>query len=618
MSRYSTGNQTTGKEHSADQLSAVWNDNGGVVGAWPASRDGGHTWEIEVKRFESNFNLTQQINLQRGGQAASRPLSQDTSFLTTITEFSERTRILALDGDRLALDDQDLVKWLVTAEQQVILGTDNHPLFETSLDDTACVIRRLPNGLVAITEVPRAHVLAARERVRTLIGDRVVSYVDTCIETPVRSTARYFLTAVKEGEQVQRAGKEAEVTAFILIARTGFRFGLWSPAAGLFSEYGFLAPKEVAQSVGKSPVSGFQTLPMAAATDEKGLETYVRQAFDQLELQLSKEKLEQLQLSGYAQVVWASEPQLAKVIAPIAAEHASQTGIGIFHLDAALDEAVVGGLLLGSFAFGDTSAFGASVLPQADLARDLLVLANTEQDQIRYSEEMFAQRRLNRAVFNLLAAPIVAIAVLLAITAGLILSQLVTSYRDAQADARTKELKPALDVRNSIEANLKWYQEFVKQVSRLRKQQPVGIGLLYQLNSDYPFNVDQSFFISDMKLLPTGAVEMKGYARNKDAVASFLKSLEFAGGPESGSRMFGNLAYEVQEGAPQPVAATGQAALPTMAGSLIAANQIRPGVIVWSIKGTYLPMEEFAPPPPPKPGATPAPAATPAPKPAGQ
>jgi hypothetical protein len=200
------------------------------------------------------------------------------------------------------------------------------------------------------------------------------------------------------------------------------------------------------------------------------------------------------------------------------------------------------------------------------------------------------------------------------------LSEIFIGIRDARAEARTRELKPALDTRNSIEANLKWYQEFVKQVSHLRRQQPVGIGLLYQLNSDYPFGVDQSFYISDMKLLPTGAVEMKGYARNKDAVAAFLKSLEFAGGPESGSRMFGNLAYEVQEGAPQPVAATGQGPLPTMSGGLIAANQLRPGVIVWSIKGTYLPMEEFAPPPPTKPGTKPAQAPAPGatPKPAGQ
>jgi len=609
-----------GREHSADQLSAVWNESGNLVAAWPVSRDGGHSWEIEVKRFPSNFHVTQQINQQRGGQAGNSPLSQDTHFLTTIPEFSERTRILALDGDRLALSDQDLIKWLIAAEQQVVLGTDNHPIFETSLDDTACTIRRLPNGLVAMTEVPRAHVIAARERLRNLIGDRVASFVDACIETPVRSTARYFLAAVKEGERVQRAGKESEVTAFILISRAGFRFGLWSPVTGLFSEYGFLAPKEVAQSVDASPAAGFQTLPAAAAPDEKSLVAYVRQAFDQLELQLSKEKLEQLQLSGYAQVVWASEPQLAKIIAPVASEHASQTGIQVFHLDVALDEANVGGLLLGSFAFGDTTAFGAAVLPQADLARDLLVLANTEQDHIRYSEEMFAQRRRNRAVFNLLAAPIAVAAVLLAVLAGLILSEIFIGIRDARAEARTRELKPALDTRNSIEANLKWYQEFVKQVSHLRRQQPVGIGLLYQLNSDYPFGVDQSFYISDMKLLPTGAVEMKGYARNKDAVAAFLKSLEFAGGPESGSRMFGNLAYEVQEGAPQPVAATGQGPLPTMSGGLIAANQLRPGVIVWSIKGTYLPMEEFAPPPPTKPGTKPAQAPAPGatPKPAGQ
>src|SRR6478672_12466298 len=345
---------TSGKEHSADQLSAVWNETGNMVAAWPISRDGGHSWEIEVKRFTSNFNVSQQINQQRGGQAGYLQLTQDTHFLTTIPEFSERTRILALDGDRLSLSDQDLIKWLITAEQQVVLGTDNHPLFETSLDDTACTIRRLPNGLVAMTEVPRAHVIAARERLKNLIGNRVASFIDACIETPVRSTARYFLAAVKEGELVQRAGKESEVTAFILFSRTGFRFGLWSPVTGLFSEYGFLAPKEVAQSVDASPAAGFQTLP-ATAANEKNLVGYVRQAFDQLELQLSKEKLEQLQLSGYAQVVWASEPELAKIIAPVAAEHAAQTGIQVFHLDVALDEANVGGLLLGSFAFGDTA-----------------------------------------------------------------------------------------------------------------------------------------------------------------------------------------------------------------------------------------------------------------------
>jgi len=596
-------------EHSRDQLSIAWN-SGSATAAWPLSRDG-RTWEIDVEHFASDHDLARSINQRRGGPSGDLPLSQDTYYLTTIPEFSERTRILALSGDRLALSDQELVHWLINAEQQVALGTDDHPIFETSLDDTACVIRRLPNGLVAMTEVPRSHVLSARDRLRQLLGDRVSSFVNARIETPIRSVARYFLTAVKEGELVQRAGKESEVTAFIVIRNAGFRFGLWSPSAGLFSEYGFLAPKEISRTGERTDL--FKTVPMDPAPDQRSVEAYIRQAFDQLELQLSKEKLEQLQLSGYAQVVWASEHDLAAMIAPIAAEHASQIGIQAFHLEASLDEALVGGLLLGSFAFGDSSSFGASILPVADLARDLLVLADTEEDIQRFNQELFERRRRNGAILSLVSAPIMTAAALLAIVAGLLVSGLFTGIRDARANARTQELKPALDMRNSIEANLKWYQEFVKQVSRLRKQQPVGIGLLYQLNSDYPFTIDQAFFISDMTLGPKGDVEMKGFARSKDAVASFLKSLEFAGGPESGSRLFGNLTYEVQEGAPQPIIANGQSPAPTMAGGLLASNQIKPGIIVWNIKGIYLPMKEFVPPDPTKPGAaaSPAPVASP-------
>src|SRR6185503_9859055 len=267
--------------HSRNQLSVVWNEIGGAVAAWPLSRDGGRSWEIEVERYTTTSNLKQQIDGQRSGQSGDLTISEVTHFLTTVPEFSERTRILALDGDRLSLSDEELGKWLIAAEQQVTLGTDNHPLFETSLDDTACVIRRLSNGLVAMTEVPRAHVLAARERLRTLLGDRIASRLESTIETPVRTAARYFLAAAAEGELVQRAGKEREVTAFVLIGNAGFRFGLWSPSVGLFSEYGFLAPREIAAMADRSPVQGFQTLPMASASDDAALDGYIRQAFEQ-------------------------------------------------------------------------------------------------------------------------------------------------------------------------------------------------------------------------------------------------------------------------------------------------------------------------------------------------
>jgi hypothetical protein len=136
------------------------------------------------------------------------------------------------------------------------------------------------------------------------------------------------------------------------------------------------------------------------------------------------------------------------------------------------------------------------------------------------------------------------------------------------------------------------------------------MGLLYQLNSNYPFNIDSAFYVSDLKLQPTGDVEIKGFSKNKDSVAAFLKNLEFMSGPESGSRLFSNLAYEVQEGVPEAAPATGQPTLPTVKGSLLP-TQAKPGVVQWRLTGNYVPMDEFAPPPPTKPGAA-KPGATPA------
>jgi Tfp pilus assembly protein PilN len=165
---------------------------------------------------------------------------------------------------------------------------------------------------------------------------------------------------------------------------------------------------------------------------------------------------------------------------------------------------------------------------------------------------------------------VIAAGILLALVASLIASGFFTAIRESQADAHAQELRPALERRKAYEANLKWYQEFISEVSKLRRQQPVGIGLLRELNSNYPFASDPAFYVSDLKLTPTGDLEMKGLARNKDAVATFLRALEFAGGEQSGSRLFSNLAYEIQE-VGQPAVTAAQVKLPTVAGSTLTA-----------------------------------------------
>lgn len=77
--------------------------------------------------------------------------------------------------------------------------------------------------------------------------------------------------------------------------------------------------------------------------------------------------------------------------------------------------------------------------------------------------------------------------------------------------------------------------------------------------------------------------------------------------------MFANLAYEVRESVQPQTAAAGQTTLPSMTGSTLTATANAPGVIAWSIKGSFVPVLEFIPPDPkaqPKPGA-PAPGAPP-------
>ena len=228
-----------------------------------------------------------------------------------------------------------------------------------------------------------------------------------------------------------------------------------------------------------------------------------------------------------------------------------------------------------------------------DMVRDIMFISDAERTERQLEVEARLQNRRSRAATLMFAVPVIVAALLSAFAIELFISNLMTARRESIADARTQELKPAVDRRNSYEANLKWYREFVTEVTGLRRQQPVGIGMLFQLNSNYPFSIDPAFYISEMKLSNTGDVEIKGLAKSKDGVAAFLKSLEYAGGAESGSRLFSGLAYEVQE--TTPAVTTGQPAQATPTGSTLSTAAVAPGVVVWSIKGNYLPMAEFAP-----------------------
>ena len=591
---------------SQDQIAVVWTPDGGVVVASPAERTGSR---IDVARFPAEADVAASVSLRRTREFGLAPLSRSTHFLTAVADHSERTQILALDGEKLSYDDSLLLEWLVNAEKQMLAGTDNHPVFETGLEDTACAISRLPNGLVSMTEVPRPHINALGARLRAFAGLPASSPLSVTIETPLRCIARYFLGSTKEGADTQHHGRRAEVTAFLSMSMSGYSFGLWSPAAGLFGENAFLAPADV----NKKPKRRFdpaETVVDAGAQQDRFVNEYVRKAFDQLMLQISSERLENLQLAGCTQVVYAADRALADLIGPIAADISSREGIEFVAIKAPVEEAVASGLILGSYSFGAGRVKGAETVEPVNMSRDILLLADTEEAERRRAEEARMLERRNRAVLTVLAPPVVTAAVLLALVASLIAGYMFTAIRESRADATALELRPALERRKAYEANLKWYQEFISEVSKLRRQQPVGIGLLRDLNSNYPFSSDASFFVSDLKLMPNGDLEMKGLSRNKDAVATFLKSLEFAGGEKSGTRAFSNLAYEIQEVGAQATQAT-QANVPKIAGSTLTAAGAAPGIVQWRLTGNFTPVAEFQPAPSPKPGA-PKPAVSPA------
>jgi hypothetical protein len=84
--------------------------------------------------------------------------------------------------------------------------------------------------------------------------------------------------------------------------------------------------------------------------------------------------------------------------------------------------------------------------------------------------------------------------------------------------------------------------------------------------------------------------------------------------------LFGNLAYEVQEGVAQSASTTQRPNIPQMSGSTLTGTTVAPGIVSWTMKGIYLPVAEIAPPDPnakppasnpnsPAVGAPPAPAA---------
>jgi hypothetical protein len=584
---------------SPDQVAIVWFGHGDVVVASPTASDSPGSYDLDLTKVPTEFNLGATISMRRSTELGVPSLSEKTRFVTVLPDFTERTRVMALEPMTRSLDDEALISWLIEAERKYVNGTDDYPLFETPLEETVYSVLRLPDNNIALTESPRKTLVEVRAQIESFTGIREGD-IDLVVETPSRAALRYYLSATVEGGKLLEAEHIAEVTAVIVMGRTGFSFGLWNPRAGLFTEYGFPAPAELqSDRIAWNALFNFDATETNANVDEQQIlklrnevDLYLRQAFDQLLLQLSPETAGELGMSSFGRVVWATEPDLDGMVSEIAADYQSYSGIEFMPIGVSADEAMASGLLLGSFSFGADSVEAAEVIPVVDLARDLAVLADKEELERLRVEQQLIERRRKRAALALSAPPVIVLALIIGFALDTVRSHVMFGFRESAADAKAAELKPALDRRVEYERKIDGYREFIQLVGELRKQQPLTMKLLFQLNDRFPLDVDPGFFVGQLEIDEKGQTKMRGLARNPEAVTRFLKSLESAKDETDGELLFEGLTYSVREtGALVPGLERS-----TSQGSPIFRNTA-PGIIEWDMSATYLPVKKSLPEP---------------------
>src|SRR5829696_552367 len=107
--RNNTSSDILFEDHAAspDQIAVVWDQNNSVVVATPRQSGNAGAYEIDSVHLPTDLSIAGNINQRRSEQGVD-DLSENTLYLTPVRDFSERTRLLALDGERLSLSDDEL------------------------------------------------------------------------------------------------------------------------------------------------------------------------------------------------------------------------------------------------------------------------------------------------------------------------------------------------------------------------------------------------------------------------------------------------------------------------------------------------------------------------------
>lgn len=533
--------------------------------------------EVIVERFslkspELGISLPAQI--KEWADENKIVLSVNTQFFLNCSEHHEHSKLLSLTAAVQELPEENLIAWILDSARKNSSGADGKPVIkEVDFKSVSYTHYRLPNGKIGLTSVPRKEIPQAAARVLddVLGADRAALAKDVAlnlqIETPIRAIARYYFENFK-----QPAPDSA--TGFLAINDKGYAFGLYAANSGDL----IVEAAETFEQTDINAVDFLQNVEHFPVTeDEIDSSSYRDKVLHAIsEMQSEFADLSRFELEKLTEVVWVTSHEMRDAFNGALAEQNGQLDFLPVSLDVSVEEAIACGLLL--------AGVPGILPPPLNLIRDLIAQSQEDLSEIQnIAEQRESQQRVNAAIALLLP-----FLVLVAIAAGL----MVDTYRASSALAdreqinsnKSNELAPTLLLWNSYNERYKFYDDYTKNIVKLRLTQDRAIKLFTELDQRYPLALDGSFYVSDMKLASTGALELKGMAKDQNAITAFVQSLESSKTVNNGQyqKTFGALTFELQKDAKD-------------ANAGISSAPGAPEVVVWNVKGIYAPLDAPAP-----------------------
>lgn len=456
---------------------------------------------------------------------------------TTITGWSahtDRTPLPVTSAD----DDETILTRLIEAQAQNEGTINLRFTFTRTLDERLVLTQALR------TEADEA-VAAATS---WLSAQRVTSKTPPPVETDTatRNVARLWLSGpVSRGDI-----KEDATVAVLVVGDDGYGMGLWETKAGFVYE------------TGEKFKAGATEVQLAAHIHAK-LSNFVTPA-----------TVGKLGLSPVKHLVIASSARVKRELSEFLNTSEALRKIRIERLlmgdggEGRVELDLAAALAVGAIVY-------AEVVPALDLSAEL-----TERlTEVRRSKDADDRARATRARRAAAFAALAPLSLALAFVAGgWWLRRAEASALDEKISgekAAAAKLKRADEDYESVKANFSVISNLITQITTLRDKQADAYRLLVELNSRWPQGTP--WYVSEVNST-ANQVEVKGRARDEQAVTMFVRALENSEGLFSG----------VTESHSDPDAGAGSG-VTTPALPQGTAQRTGPAVVQFVVKATYTP-----------------------------